>query len=212
MEHIVSVPSILSIDEFITIRNLLRCIKNGLSIHSCEGIVSDNHQWKFGCFQFLTNCMISWINWFEDACTTAEMSIGIGEISRSSNIINFGLLLINCLQDAWIEYWRLSPRIDSNKEDEISILNSLNLRVEQVVWSKVVVEVKRPVLSELVVEGVEWVEEIFQCLDILHTLELSNSTRHIFPFHLINPRSNHGESVFPTLFCEISPFPKKRNS
>ena len=59
------------------------------------------------------------------------MSIGVGEISRRANAIYLGFLFIDCFQYPGIEYRRLCPWIDSNKQDDISILDTLDLRIEQ---------------------------------------------------------------------------------
>lgn len=55
------------------------------------------------------------------------MSVGVGEISWSSDVVYFCLFLVNCFKDSGVEDWSLSSWVDSDKEDGISILNHLDL-------------------------------------------------------------------------------------
>ncbi len=77
--------------------------------------------------------MVSCIDLVEDICAVSKMSVGISEISRSTNVIHLSLLLVYSLQDARVEDRCFGSGVNAYKQNEIGIFNAFNLRVEQVV-------------------------------------------------------------------------------
>jgi len=136
------------------------------------------------------------------------MSVAVGEVSRSAHTEYLGLLLVDGLQDAGVEDRGFSAGVDTNQKDHISVLNHFNLGVEQIVGPEVVGQGEAVGLSELVVEGVEGVEKIFEGLDVLHTLELADPAGDILAVHFVNPRSYHRQGVLPILLREVCAFPQ----
>lgn len=191
MQNIESIPSVLSIDELISGSDITSSAQDSLTVTSTQDISANNQQWQFCGFQLLWNCMFSWCDIVEGGGWVSEVSISVSKICRGANAQYFCLLFIDGLENAWVEYWSFSSRIDSNQKDQISIFYHFNLRVEQIVSSEMVGKCQIVVLSEFIVEAVQGIEEIFQCLYVFNALELSNSTGDIFTFNFVNPWSDH---------------------
>ena len=114
------------------------------------------------------------------------MGVGVGQISWSADAVNFCFLLVYGLENAGIQVRGLSSRVDSNKENGISIFDHFNLGVEEEVRSEVVRDRKVGSLPEIIVETIEGIQEIFQSLDVLNALELANTTGDVFAINFVN--------------------------
>jgi hypothetical protein len=130
----------------------------------------------------------------------------VGEIGWCSDAEYFGFLFVDGLENTGIENRSLKPWVDSYKQNNVSIFDHFNLGVEKVVSSEVVGNVEVSIMSELIVEAVECVEEIFQRLNVLNTFEFSYSAGNIVTIYLFNFGSDVSQSIFPIIFSKISSF------
>jgi len=150
--------------------------------------------------------MFSFSNILQSRSWNSKMSVSVGQISWSTNIENFCFSFVDWFQDSWVENWSLSSWVYSNKKNHISILNHLNLRIEQIVRSEIVRQIKGILSSKFIIEAVQRVEEIFETLNILDTFKLSNTSNNIFSVNFINSWSDYWENVLPLLLNKVSSF------
>lgn len=68
------------------------------------------------------------------------MGVGIGEIGGGAYVKDFSFIFIDGFEDSRVEYWRFGSRVDSNKQDDVGILDHFDLRVEQIVRAEIVWE------------------------------------------------------------------------
>jgi hypothetical protein len=153
VENVVAIPSVLWVDELVVVCEFLWGIENGLGINSRECIMADDQQWQFSSLQFLANRVISSVDIIKHSCAIAKMSVTISEISWCTNAVNLSLL-VDSLKNTRVEHWCFSSGVDSNQQNEISVFNVLDLRVEEVIRPEVVAEGEVVVLAELIVEAV----------------------------------------------------------
>ena len=127
VEDVVSVPSVLCIDELVAVCHLLCGREDGGSVVAGECVMPDNEKRQLCSFQFLASSVFSCSNFRQDRCAVAQMGVSIGEIGRSANVEHSCPLLVHRLQDPGVEDWRLCPGIDSNQEDDICVFDALDL-------------------------------------------------------------------------------------
>ena len=188
VQDVVSVPATLSVDELVGICHLFRSGKDGGSVASGKRIMANDQKWQFCSLQLLAHRVSALGNLRQNRCAVAQMSIPVGEVSRSTDVEHPRSLLVDSLQNPGIQNRCLSSGIDSDEEDGICVLDALDLGVEEVVGPEIVGKGEVVARSELVVEAVEGVEEVLKSLDVFNTLELSNSRRDVLPLHLVDPR------------------------
>ena len=140
------------------------------------------------------------------------MSVVVGEIGWCTNVEYFGLFLVDGLEDTRVEHRGLKSWVDSNQQNDVSVFDHFDLRVEQIVGSEVVGHVEVGIVSELVVEAVESVEEVLQGLDVLYTFELSDSASDIVAIYLIDLGSNDSQGILPIILSKIGSFSDERYS
>ena len=211
VQDVVSVPATLSVDELVGIGHLLRSGKDGGGVASGKRIMADDQKRQFRSLQFLAHRVSALGNLRQNRCAVAQMSIPVGEISRSSHVEHPRSLLVDSLQNPGIQNRCLGSGIDSNEEDGICVLDALDLGVEEVVRPEIVGKGEVVARPELVVEAVEGVEEVLKGLDVFNTLELANSCCDVPPLHLVDPCGDHRHSVLPRLLSEICALPQKRH-
>lgn len=183
-----------------------------MGINSSKCVMTNNQQRQFSSLQLFADRVSSSVDIIEHSCTVAKMGVTVSEVSWCANTVNLRLPLVDRLKNARVEHRCFRSGIDSNQQNEVSVFNVLDLRVEEVIRPEVVAKGEVVVLAELIVEAVQGVEEVLEGLDVLHALELADAACDVFALDLVDAGCDDRKYVFPRFFGKISSLSQKRDS
>lgn len=138
------------------------------------------------------------------------MSVGVGEVRRGPEGVDFGLFLVDGLEDAGVEDGSFGPGVYSHQQYGVGVFDVFDLGVEEVVGAELIADFESVFAPELVVEAVEGVEKVLHALDAFDALKLPDGASDLAPLHLIQAVGHDVEDVLPSLLREILSLPEQR--
>lgn len=130
MEDVEAIPSGRGVDDVVVDRELFEALEDGWCVAADEEVAPHDYHWVLGGGDGLGGGVLALEQLVQGAGGGAQVGVWVGEVSAITDHVDFGAVLPSCLQDSGVEHWGLCSWVHTDQQDSVSILNTLDPRVE----------------------------------------------------------------------------------